>query len=474
MGGGVFVPENAPPPAAGRLYAFFISFVAAIGGFLFGYDLVIIGGAQIFLKEQFALSPAELGFATSSAILGCIVGPALSGWLCDRVGRKSTLFVSGLLFAIGAIGAALANTITIFNIFRIVGGVGVGLSSLASPMYIAEIGPARHRGSLGLMYQLAITIGAVSATIASYFLAKYTAPTMSWRLMMGSVAIPVVVFMILLIRVPQSPRWLAERQRYDEAFAILAKIDGEEFARKEMEEIRRSLSAETGTWREFLQPGMRRALLTGVVLALLNNWTGWTGIAYYLPLLFQQAGYTQATDAIRNYIFVMTGNVFLTLIAIWLVDRAGRRPLWLTTSIAMAFCLIVASLVFQFNVTGPLVVAVIFLCAAPHAVGLGPLPWLMMSELYPTRIRARGVSISTTFLWVAGFSAPFAFPILEAYSRKLVGTNAAIFWMYAVICVISFFWGWKYLPETKGRTLEEIADSWAGERRLKGSETNSS
>jgi SP family arabinose:H+ symporter-like MFS transporter len=446
--------------SARKLYAFFVSFVAAIGGFLFGYDLVIIGGAQIFLKQQFALSAAQLGFATSSAILGCIAGPALSAWFCDKIGRKSTLLVSGVLFALGSLGAATAGSIGTFNLFRIVGGVGVGLSSLASPMYIAEIGPARQRGSLGLMYQLAITIGAVSATIASYFLSKQFAPNLSWRLMMGSVAIPVVLFMLLLIRVPQSPRWLAERKRFDEASAILARIDGEEFAQEEMDEIRRSLSAESGAWSELLQPGIRRALLTGVVLALLNNWTGWTGIAYYLPLLFQQAGYSQASEAIGHYVFVMGGNVFLTLIAVWLVDRAGRRPLWIVTSAAMVFCLLTASLIFQLKITGPIVVVVIFLCAAPHAIGLGPLPWLMMSELYPTRIRARAVSISTTFLWVAGFSAPFAFPILEAYSQKIIGTNAAIFWMYAAICVFSFFWGRKYLPETKGRTLEDIAGSW--------------
>jgi MFS transporter, SP family, arabinose:H+ symporter len=447
----------------------FLSFVAAIGGFLFGYDLVIISGVQLFLRQQFGLSPAQFGFATSSAILGCIMGPSLGAWLCDRIGRKGTLLTSGVLFAVGAIGSALAPNIFAFNLFRITGGVGVGLSSLASPMYIAEIGPARQRGRLGIMYQLAITIGAVSATIVSYFLAKYLPSTVSWRLMLASVAVPVILFMVLLVRVPQSPRWLAEEGRFDEAFSILAKIDGEDFARNEMKEIRQSLNAEAGTFAELFEPGMRRALLTGIALALFNNWTGWSGIAYYLPTLFQQAGYSQASAAIGQNVLVMGGNFLLTFVSIWLVDRAGRRPLWIATSAAMFVCLVIAGFVFHLNVTGPIVVAVILLCAAPHAIGLGPLPWLMMSELYPTRIRARAVSISTTFLWIAGFTGPFAFPMIEVASKRLIGSAAGVFWFYSGICLVAFFWGRKYLPETKGRTLEDIAQSWTtrGQRAVR-------
>jgi SP family arabinose:H+ symporter-like MFS transporter len=446
--------------ANGARSAFFLSFVAAIGGFLFGYDLVIISGVQLFLRQQFTLTPTQFGFATSSAILGCMMGPSLGAWLCDRIGRKSTLTLSGVLFLMGAIGASLAPNILVFNLFRIMGGVGVGLSSLASPMYIAEIGPARQRGRLGLMYQLAITVGAVSATIAAYFLARFAPPSISWRLMLASVAVPVVVFMVLLVRVPQSPRWLAEEGRFDEAFSILARIDGKEFAHAEMKEIRESLNAESGTFAELFEPGMRRALLTGIALALFNNWTGWSGIAYYLPSLFQQAGYPQASSAIGVNVLVMSGNFLLTFVSIWLVDRSGRRPIWIITSAAMVACLVIAGWVFQLHMTGAIVVAVIFLCAIPHAIGLGPLPWLMMSELYPTRIRARAVSISTTFLWIAGFTGPFAFPAIEAASKRHLGSVAGVFWFYAVIALIAFLWGRKFLPETKGRTLEEIAESW--------------
>jgi SP family arabinose:H+ symporter-like MFS transporter len=269
-----------------------------------------------------------------------------------------------------------------------------------------------------------------------------------------------VVFVLLLVKVPQGPRWLAARQRFDEAYECLVKIDGVEHARKEMEEIKASLAGETGTWGELFQPGMRMALFTGGMLAIFNNWTGLSSISYYIPTLLQHAGYARPSAAIGANVFIMGGNMLLTLVAIALVDRAGRRPIWLGASAAMVFCLGTAGLIFHRNITGPIAVVAIFLCVIPHAIGLGPLPWLMMSELYPTRIRARAVSISTTFLWIAGFSGPFTFPMIEAASRKVIGSIAGVFWFYAAICVVAFFWGWKFLPETKGRTLEEIASSW--------------
>jgi SP family arabinose:H+ symporter-like MFS transporter len=327
-------------------------------------------------------------------------------------------------------------------------------------MYIAEIAPARWRGRLGLMYQFALVSGAVSATIVSYLLAKYVRPELSWRLMFASFLVPVSVFMILLLQVPQAPRWLAEKGRIEEALQILTRINGEDESRKELDEIRKSLADETGAFAELFEPGMRRALFVGMALALFNNWTGWTGLVFYLPFLFQQSGYPQAATAIGVNVLIMVGSAILTAISIWLVDRVGRRPIWLVTSVAMFFCLLAAGFVFQSHIEGPIAVGVIFLCAAPHAIGLGPLPWLMMSELYPTRIRARAVSITTTFLWIAGFTAPFAFPIIQAASKRILGSGAGVFWFYSAVCVLSFLWALKFLPETKGRSLEEIADSW--------------
>lgn len=445
---------------AGKGYTYFVSFVAAIGGFLFGYDLAIIAGAQIFLRDYFHLNPGQYGFATSSAILGCILGPTLGASLSDRVGRKVVLLTAGLLFIAGALGTALPSSIAMFNVFRILGGVGVGLASLASPMYIAEISPAKNRGRLGLMYQLAITVGALAATLVSYFLARGLAPDLCWRWMFASIIVPILIFLVLLAKVPQSPRWLAGKGRDDEAHAILTKINGHEQADIEMREIRSQLSEESGSLAELFGPGVRLALITGILLAVFNNWTGWSGVAYYLPTIFQMGGYADPSKAIGVALVPMTANILFTFVAIWLVDKVGRRPLWIATSAAMVVALIAMGLVFHHHVTGPIIVVMSLLILAPHAIGLGGLPWLMMSELFPTRIRARAVSVTTTFLWFAGFTGPLAFPKLVAVSNQHIGSPAGIFWMYAVVAFAALIFGIKMLPETKGRTLESIARSW--------------
>lgn len=445
---------------SGSTYAFLIAFVAAVGGFLFGYDLVIISGAQIFLKQQFHLSDEAFGFATGSAGIGCMMGPFLGSILCDRIGRKKTLFLASLLFGISAIGTALPQSITVFNIFRIMGGVGVGLCSLASPMYIVEVSPARMRGSLGLMYQLAICIGALFSVIVAYFLAKMLPETVAWRWMFGSVAVPVLVFVIFLLIVPESPRWLAEVNRFDEARAVLRKIESAEYADKELEQIKSSMHQEQGRWSELLAPGMRMALLVGVLMAIFNNWTGWTGIAYYLPTLFQKAGQSSTADAIGRTIWIFAGNIGLTLVAIWLVDKIGRRPLWISTALLMTLFTALAGLVFHLNLNINYVLFAVFLCAIPHAVGIGALPWLMMSELYPTKIRAKAVAVTTTVIWVAGTTAPMAFPVIAGYSERTIGSVALIFWIYSAVSFCAFLFGLRMLPETRGRTLEEIGSSW--------------
>lgn len=458
VGGRVMAGER--PDQGEKRYALQVAFVAAFGGFLFGYDLHIITAGQIFWREYFQLNDAQFGFATSSAILGCIVGPLGGGRLCDRFGRRRTLMFSGWLFALSAIGNAICTDIVSFNVYRIIGGMAVGLSSIASPMYIAEIAPAQRRGRLGLMYQMAITVGSTSAALAGYFLSFGG----HWRWMFASQVIPIVAFVALLWRAPESPRWLAEVGREQEGLAVLTRIAGVEAARREMKEIKESLAMEVGKFAELFAPGMRSALFVAVLLAFFANLTGWSGIAYYLPVVFQKGGYADPSMAIRNMVILNVFNMVFTLFCISLVDRVGRRPLWIGTSIAMIFALGFAGLAFHLKLTGPVIILVIIFCTIPHHLGLGPLPWLMMSELFPTRLRARGVAVSTTILWLAGFAGPSLFPVMAAYSERSIGSIAGIFAVFAVICVFSILFGVKLLPETRGRSLEEIGKSWHARR----------
>jgi MFS transporter, SP family, arabinose:H+ symporter len=444
---------------SGKFYAFLIAFVSAGGGFLFGYDLGIMGGANVYLKEQFGLSDAMFGFTSASAVLGCIVGPFFGGWFCDRIGRRNTLIAACVLLAVGSLFTAIPNDMLTFNIFRIVGGIGVGLCSIASPMFTNEIAPARWRGGLGFMYQLAIVLGLVLSAYIDWVLAKWLDPATSWRWMFASELIFVAIFAASLFLVPESPRWLAERGREEEAQRIFLRIDGPEFAAAELAEIRQSLAAEVGSWAEVFAPGMRMALVVGLCLALFNNYTGWSAMSGYIAYLFEVGGLPR-TDAIFQYLLAYGFMGVMTLLACGLVDRVGRRPLWLISSLVMIVANTLLGLIFHFSITGWFVLAAFCLCAIPHSFALGPLPWLMMSEIFPTRIRARAVSITTAFIWLVGYLAVLGFPLLAGWSKELIGTIAGAFWLSAAVCVLSFWFGWKLLPETKGRTLEEIADSW--------------
>jgi len=326
-------------------------------------------------------------------------------------------------------------------------------------MYTNEIAPARWRGGLGFMYQLAIVVGLVFSAYVDWVLAKWLDPASSWRWMFASELIFVAGFAALLFLVPESPRWLAERGREGEAERIFLRIDGAEFAAAELAEIRRSLAAEVGSFRELFEPGLRKALLVGLCLALFNNYTGWSAMSGYIAYLFEVGGLPR-TDAIFQYLLAYGFMGVMTLLACGLVDRAGRRPLWLVSSLVMVVANTLIGLIYHYSITGWFVLAAFFLCAIPHSFALGPLPWLMMSEIFPTRIRARAVAITTAFVWFVGYLAVWGFPLLAAWSKDLIGTIAGAFWLSAAVCVLAFWFGWTLLPETKGRTLEQIADSW--------------
>jgi MFS transporter, SP family, arabinose:H+ symporter len=458
--------QQASRLLSGATYAFLIAFVSSVGGFLFGYDVAIINGANVSLREQFKLSEALFGFTTASAILGCAMGPFLGAWICDRYGRRTTLLAACILLAVGSILTAVPNDWITFSVFRIIGGIGVGLCSIASPMYINEIAPARWRGGLGFMYQLAIVAGCLAAAYVAWLFTRWFPAESGWRWMFASEAIFVAIFAVLLYFIPESPRWLMENDREAEARDVFSRVDGPAFAEGEIVEIRRSLQAESGSFSELLAPGLRRAVFVGLCLALFNNFTGWSAMGDYLAHLFESAGFSREGAMLQNLLAWGFMGV-VTLLACFLVDRIGRRPLWIVSSVMMVAANLLIGLVFHYDMKGLWVLAAVFFCAIPHSLALGPLPWLMMSEIYPTRIRARAVAITTTFIWLVAFGAIWLFPLVCKLSEHLTKTNEhpngsiiGTFWLLAGVCVLSLLFGWKLLPETKGRTLEEIAESW--------------
>ncbi len=439
-----------------KFYVYFISLVAAVGGFLLTYDIVIMSGAIIFMKKEFNLSPLGVGFAMTSAMIACFFSPSLGGWLCDKLGRKKTLLLSAILFGLSAIGTALPRTIFEFNVFRILGGVGVGAACIVSPMYIAEISPAAIRGRLVLLNQLANVIGA----IASYLVAYLLSFSQAWRWMFGSTAFPVALFAIGLVFIPESPRWLVLKNREHEALDVLTRIGGRASAQVELETIRASLAQDTARLADLFAPGIRMALLIAVGLAILQQLDGVTVLIFYAPMIMQRAGFPQASEAIWITMIVGIWNLFCTMTAVWLVDRVGRRPLLLYGTLGMAAGLVCMGVFFSHHITGLLVPIILMVAVAAYCMSIAPVTWLIMSEIFPNRLRGKGMAVASTALWVASFVANLVFPLMTSFSEAHFGSAVGAFWTFALICFGTFFFCWRLVPETKGRTLEEIGKSW--------------
>ena len=440
-----------------RTYVYMISAIAAMGGFLFGYDLDVIIGALIFLQKQFLLDPKQTGFAVSCASIGCIIGPLFGGPTADRLGRKNTLLVTALIFSVGTIGTVFPRTIAQFDFFRIVGGVGIGLASVTSPMYIAEIAPARLRGRLVTVNQLAIVVGALSSIIISYFLSH----TGNWRAMFAYELVPVLLFLVGLFFVPESPRWLLEKKRVEDARRVLEKIYLSASAvEQELEVMLQAGLEEVGTFAELLRPGIRKALLIAAALAIFQQMTGASPLTFYLPIIFQQAGFKSASDAIFQTVLLNVWDVFCTILAMWLVERLGRRPLLLIGITGMGCSLTLVGFFFARHATGEIVVAVMMLCIGFYIISLAPLAWLIMSEIFPTRLRGKAMAVASIFLWAATFAGAQILPVLSDFMQKHFSSIAGVFWTFAVVCIIALVFCWYMVPETKGRSLEEIGRSW--------------
>lgn len=435
---------------------YLIALVAATGGFLFGYDLSIISGAMIFLEQEFQLESTGKGIAMSSAILGSILGPVVGMWLNDAIGRRSTLWVAAVCFLASAIGTALPRSLEEFCIWRAVGGVGVGLAAMTSPMYIAEISPPRLRGRLVTVNQLAIVIGINLAVIASWLLSFGG----HWEWMFASEVVPIVALIIGLFFVPRSPRWLASKGRNDEALAVLTEINGPDQAARELADIQGELAEETGSVRELFLPGLRRALTVGLAIMVFSQINGVNMMLLYGPSILHEAGIGNASDSIFFTIFLNLGILVSTIVAFGLVGRFGRRPIMLWGVSAMAAGHLVMATTYYAHGSPFVNLAAMFLAAGAFTLSLAPLSWVIASEIFPNRVRAKALSIVCVALYLASFLCAQYFPMVTDAFRSAHGHPGGAYLVFAGICAACVAVCWMFLPETKDLSLEAIGRFW--------------
>ena len=451
-------------------YIYTISAVAALGGLLFGYDWVVIGGAKPFYEKFFQLTdPSLQGWAMSCALVGCLVGAFVSGSLSDRFGRKRLLIAAGLVFAVSSIGTAMAPSFAVFVPWRIMGGFAIGMASSLSPMYIAEVAPARFRGKLVSLNQLTIVIGILLAQVVNWMIANPVPANatalqilqswngqVGWRWMFGVTAVPSVLFFISMFAVPESPRWLAKNDAHEKAKRVLSRIGGELYGAQALGEIEATIAqgARRMDLRMLLDRRMLRVLLLGIVLAMLQQWCGINVIFNYAEEVFSAAGYT-VSDILFNIVVTGVVNLVFTLVAIGFVDRSGRRILMLTGSAGLAIIYTCLGALYYVHSHGVHMLVLVLAAIGCYAMSLAPVTWVVISEIFPNRIRGAAMSVAVTALWVASFILTYTFPLFN----HALGA-AKTFWIYAAICVGGFLFIKARLPETKGKTLEQIEGLW--------------
>jgi SP family xylose:H+ symportor-like MFS transporter len=446
------------------LYVGLVCVVAALGGLLFGYDTGVINGAIGPLKAHFTLDAKWAGWATGCALLGCAIGAGAAGALSDRFGRKKVLILSAVLFFISAVGTAIPRSITAFIIYRILGGIGVGAASISSPMYIAEISPARIRGRMVSVNQFAIVTGFLVVYFVNYFIALQGDlawnEQVGWRWMFGSEALPALLLLACLFFVPESPRWLTKQNRVDEALGILARVDGSRYAQAELIEIKDAVAHERGSLRQLFQPGMKIVLVIGIVLAVLQQVTGINVFLYFGTEIFKKMG-SETNAALLQTVIVGAVNLTFTVIAIWTVDRLGRKPLMMIGSTGMGVSLLAMGVAAYSRTTGLWILVFILGYIACFALSVGPVTWVILSEIFPTRIRGRAMAVATVCLWVANYVISQTFPMMDENPWLLGKFHRAFpFWLYGAFCIILLVFVGRYVPETKGKTLEEIEKHW--------------
>ncbi len=466
------LPSLAPAPVRiNYSYLMPVCLVATLGGLLFGYDTGIISGAIELLTARFTLDPVMKGWASGCVLLGCAAGVLLVGPLSDRFGRKQALRLAALLFFVSAVGTAVPRDIWTFILFRFLCGVGIGIASMSTPMYIAEIAPASLRGRLVSVNQIAIVGGIVLVYFVNYFIARGGDPAWAeragWRWMFATGILPSAAFGVLLFWLPESPRWLVEAGRAEEARAVLTRVGGETHAEVELASIREALRAEKGTWSELFSSALRRPLAIGIALAILQQVTGINVFLYFGTTIFKNlSASTGVEGGMLQQLVVGAFSAVATFVAIATVDKWGRKPLMILGATGMGLSLLSMGLMAQ-RATDPAAISqwmLLFIILYVVCVGLsvGPVTWVLLSEIYPTAIRGRALGLATFFLWMADYAVTQTFPILDDKNSWFVQQfkHAFPFYIYAVFCVVLLFVLLKFVPETKGKSLEEIERAW--------------
>ena len=453
------------------LYVVLVCFVATLGGLLFGYDTGVISGAIEPLTARFGLGDFMKGWASGCVLIGCAAGVLVVGPLSDRFGRKSAMFLAAAMFLASALGTALAPDIWTFIVFRILGGVGIGIASISTPMYIAEITPARIRGRMVSVNQIAIVGGIAATSFINYFIAQHGDQAWliqsGWRWMFGTGVLPAALFAALLLAIPESPRWLIEQHRDDSALDVLRRVGGDAFAATESAGIRAALAQERGTWGELFSPLLRRPLLIGIALAILQQVTGINVFMYFGATIFKNLSSSTGVDAgLLQQMIINGSGVVFTLVAIATVDSWGRKPLMLIGAAGMGASLVAMGALAQRMsdpaAAGGWMLAFIVLYIACFGLSVGPVTWVILSEIYPTAIRGRALGLATFFLGLADYVITQTFPLMDAKESWFVREfhHAFPFYTYAAFCAVLVLLVWRAVPETKGQSLEEIERSW--------------
>jgi len=449
-----------------------ICFVASLGGVLFGFDTAVISGTFSFVESYFLLNKIQVGWFTSSALVGAIAGAAIAGILSDKYGRKPILMFAAMLFFVSAFGSTIPQNFIVLICARLVGGFGVGMVSVLAPMYISEVAPPKTRGRLVALYQLSIVIGILLAYFSNWILLEISKEspeifqgtgfflhkiinTEVWRAMFGSEMLPSGLFIMLLFLIPESPRWLIKNGYSQKGYTVLSRISGLAVAKNELNQIHQTALKVNGKVKELFKPGLRLALIVGVGLSVFGQFTGVNIIVYYGPTILENAGF-QLDSALQFQVAIGIINLLFTIIALWKIDSWGRRPLLIWGMAAVFISLLIIAIQFSTGQTsGIWILVMLAIYMASLAISINAVIWVLIGEIFPTRIRGRAMSIATFANWGINFLTAFIFPWYVA----TIGMNAGFFTFAAMTLLATIFF-YQYVPETRGKSLEEIENNW--------------